>query len=59
MPNNTYKFLIGGAAGLLSIAGFDKIRTQIESMAGKDGLIETKSITTVYEAAVKASGNKL
>jgi len=59
MPNSTYKFLLGGAAGLMSMLGFNKIREAIKQMSDKDGLIETCQLRTIYDSAFKAAGNKL
>lgn len=59
MPNNTYKFLLGGATGLMSIAGLEKINQALDAFADANGLIETEHIKTIYSEAFRASDGKL
>lgn len=59
MPNNTYKFLIGGAAGLLSLGNMGKINEVIAMFQDENGLIETENIKHIYESAFKQADNKL
>jgi hypothetical protein len=41
MPNTTYKFLLGGAAGILSLGGIDKLKSAINMFEDENGLVET------------------
>lgn len=59
MPNTTYKFLLGGAAGILSLGGIEKIRGTISMFEDENGLIETQKIKQIYQSAFAASGGKL
>jgi hypothetical protein len=59
MPNTTYKFLLGGAAGLLSLGGIDKLKNTINMFEDENGLIETQKIKQIYQSAFAASGGKL
>ena len=44
MPNTTYKFLLGGAAGILSLGGLDKLKGAITMFQDENGLVETQNI---------------
>jgi hypothetical protein len=59
MPNTTYKFLLGGAAGILSLGGIDKLKNTITMFEDENGLIETQKIKQIYQSAFAASGGKL
>jgi hypothetical protein len=59
MPNTTYKFLLGGAAGLLSLSGIDKLKNAINMFQDENGLIETQNIKQIYQSAFTASGGKV
>ena len=48
MPNTAYKFLLGGAAGLLSLGGLDKLKGTITMFQDENGLIETHNIKQIY-----------
>jgi uncharacterized membrane protein len=59
MPNSTYKFILGGAAGLLGMSNIDKLKSIISTFADENGLIDTDKIRAIYDSAFKASGGKL
>lgn len=59
MPNSTYKFLLGGAAGLLSLGNLGKLKAAAAAFEDENGLIETQHIRQVYKSAFAASGGKL
>lgn len=59
MPNTTYKFLLGGAAGILSLCGLDKLKGAITMFQDENGLIETQNIKQIYQSAFAASGGKV
>lgn len=59
MPNTTYKFLLGGAAGILSLGGLDKLKGAITMFQDENGLIETQNIKQIYQSAFAASGGKV
>ena len=59
MPSSAYKFLLGGAAGLLGVSGFAKVREAAKPFQDERGLVDTRQIRQMYEAAFRASGGKL
>lgn len=59
MPNTTYKFILGGAAGMLGISNLEKLKSMILTFQDEHGLIDTDKIRATYDAAFKAAGGKL
>lgn len=59
MPSTTYKFILGGAAGLLSVSSLDKIKGMLSVFQDENGLVDTDKLKAVYKSAFKAAGGKL
>lgn len=59
MPSSTYKFLLGGAAGLLSLGNIGRLKAAAAVFEDENGLVETQHIRRVYQSAFAASGGRL
>lgn len=59
MPSPVYKFMIGGAAGLLGAAGMGRINDALSMVTDERGLVDTEALRGIYTQAFKASGGKL
>jgi hypothetical protein len=58
MPSTTYKFILGGAAGLLSVSRLDKIKGMLSVFQDENDLVDTDKLKVVYKSAFKAAGGK-
>lgn len=59
MPNSMYKFIIGGATGLMSIGNIQKLYDALNFVSDENGFVDTNKLRVLYESAFKASNNKL
>lgn len=59
MPSPVYKFMIGGATGLLSATGMGRINEALSVVTDERGLVDTEALRGIYTQAFKAAGGKL